>query len=63
MGYLELQLKRTNGLIFFDHYFNICEKLLDDLKKYSEMNSDNWGKKEIKIIKEQILNFYKFKEI
>ena len=52
MGYLELQLKRTNGLIFFDHYFNICEKLLDDLKKYSEMNSDNWGKKEIKIIKE-----------
>ena len=52
MGYLELQLKRTNGLIFFDHYLNICEKLLNDLKKYSEMSSDDWGKKEIKIIKE-----------
>ena len=52
MGYLELQLKRTNGLIFFDHYFNICKKLLDDLKKYSGMTADDWGKKEMKIIKE-----------
>ena len=52
MGYLELQLKRTNGLIFFDHYLNICEKLLYDLKKYSQMSADDWGKKQIKVIKE-----------
>ena len=52
MGYLELQLKRTNGLIFFDHYLNICEKLLHDLQKYSQMSADDWGKKQIKVIKE-----------
>ena len=52
MNFLEMQLKRTNGLIFFNHYLNICEKLLLDLKKYSQMSSDDWGKKEMKVIKE-----------
>jgi hypothetical protein len=50
MNFLEMQLRRTNGLIFFNHYLNICEKLLSDLKKYSQMSSEDWGKKEMKVI-------------
>lgn len=52
VSYLEFQLKKSKGLIFFTHYFNICEKLLIDLEQYSQMNSEEWGKKEIKVIKE-----------
>ena len=52
MNFLEMQLRRTNGLIFFNHYLNICEKLLLDLKNFSQMNSEDWGKKEMKVIME-----------
>ena len=53
INYLAEQLKRTNGLIFWLHYLNICEKLLDDLGNYSKMDSEkDWGKKQIKTIKE-----------
>ena len=52
INYLEFQLRRTDGLIFFTHYFNICEKLLIDLEQYSKMSFEDWGKKEIKIINE-----------
>ena len=52
MNYLEEQLKKTNGLIFFTHYYDICEKISQSLEKFSKTNSNEWGKKEIKVIKE-----------
>ena len=52
MNYLEEQLKKTNGLIFFTHYYDICEKISQSLEKFSKTGPNEWGKKEIKVIKE-----------
>ena len=52
MNYLEEQLKKTNGLIFFTHYYDICEKISQSLEKFSKTDLKEWGKKEIKVIKE-----------
>jgi len=52
MNYLEEQLKKTNGLIFFTHYYDICEKISQSLEEYSKTDCKEWGKKQIKVIKE-----------
>ena len=50
--FLEEQLLKTKGLIFYNHYLSICENILSDLKIYSKMSPEDWGKKEMKVIKE-----------
>ena len=52
MNYLEEQLRKTNGIIFWNHYYNICQKFLNIFEYYSKINTDKWVKKEMIIIKE-----------
>ena len=47
--YLKNELKKTEGLIFWKNYLNICKKLEGILKKLKSKNNV-WGKKEMKII-------------
>ena len=50
MTYLEEQLKKTNGLIFWSHYYEICSQILKGFEKYSRMDPETWVKKEMIII-------------
>jgi GTP-binding protein EngB required for normal cell division len=50
MTYLEEQLTKTNGLIFWSHYYEICSQILKGFEKYSRMDPNKWVKKEMIII-------------
>ena len=50
MSYLEEQLTKTNGLIFWSHYYEICSQILKGFEKYSRMDPNKWVKKEMIII-------------
>ena len=50
MTYLEEQLTKTNGLIFWSRYYEICSQILKGFEKYSRMDPETWVKKEMIII-------------
>ena len=50
INYLEDQLKKTNGFIFWNYYYEICKQILEDFEFYSKMDSSKWVKKEMIII-------------
>ena len=50
VSYIEEQLKKTNGLIIWEQYYDICHQILNIFEKYSKMEPNKWGKKEMKII-------------
>ena len=50
INYLKDQLKKTNGFVFWNHYYEICKQILEDFEFYSKMDSNKWVKKEMIII-------------
>ena len=53
IDFLIEDLNKSNGLLFYQNYLNICQHLEKDLKCFSELDyKKQWGNKEMIIIKE-----------
>ena len=53
IDFLINDLEKSNGLLFYQNYLNICQKLEKDLKDFSELDhTKHWGNQEMIIIKE-----------
>ena len=53
INHIEEQLKKTNGLLFWGHYYDICHQILNLFEKFAQKDSYKWAKKEMKIIEEE----------